>query len=30
MKLKGRHFDSSEVIQAVSPDMLNALKEHDF
>jgi hypothetical protein len=29
-KLKGRHFDTTEVIEAVSQAVLNTLTEHDF
>jgi hypothetical protein len=30
IKLKGRHFDTTEVIQADLQAVLNTLKEHDF
>jgi hypothetical protein len=30
IKLKGRHFDANEVIEAESQAMLNTLTEHDF
>jgi hypothetical protein len=30
MKLKGRHFDTSEVIEAESQEVLNTLRGHDF
>jgi hypothetical protein len=30
MKLKGRHFDTIEVIEAESQAVLNTLTEHDF
>jgi hypothetical protein len=30
VKLKGRHFDSTEVIEAESQAVLNTLTEHDF
>jgi hypothetical protein len=30
MKLKGRHFDTIEVIEAESQVVLNTLTEHDF
>jgi hypothetical protein len=29
-KLKGRHFDTTEVIEAESQTVLNILAEHDF
>jgi hypothetical protein len=29
-KLKGRHFDTTEVIEAESQAVLNTLTEHDF
>jgi hypothetical protein len=30
IKLNGRHFDTTEVIEAESQAVLNALTEHDF
>jgi hypothetical protein len=30
IKLKGRHFDTTEVIEAESHAVLNTLTEHDF
>jgi hypothetical protein len=30
IKLKDRHFDTTEVIEAESPVVLNTLTEHDF
>jgi hypothetical protein len=30
IKLKGRHFGRTEVIEAESQTMLNTLTEHDF
>jgi hypothetical protein len=30
IKLRGRHFDTTEVIEAESQAVLNALTEHDF
>jgi hypothetical protein len=30
MKLKGRHFDTTEVIEAESQSVPNTLTEHDF
>jgi hypothetical protein len=30
IQLKGRHFDTVEVIEAESLAVLNALREHDF
>jgi hypothetical protein len=30
MKLKGRYFDTSEVIEAGSQAVLNTCMEHDF
>jgi hypothetical protein len=30
VKLKGRHFDTTEVIEAESQAALNTLTEHDF
>jgi hypothetical protein len=30
VKLKGRHFDATEVIEAESQAVLNSLPEHDF
>jgi hypothetical protein len=30
MKLKGRHFETIEVIEAESQVVLNTLTEHDF
>jgi hypothetical protein len=30
IKLKGRHFDAVEVIEAESQAVLNTLTEHDF
>jgi hypothetical protein len=30
IKLKGRHFDTVEVIEADSQAMMNTLTEHDF
>jgi hypothetical protein len=30
IKLKGRHFDTNEVIEAESQAVLNTLTEHDF
>jgi hypothetical protein len=30
IKLKGRHFDTKEVIEAESQAMLNTIREHDF
>jgi hypothetical protein len=30
LKLKGRHFDTAEVIEAESQAVLNTLTEHDF
>jgi hypothetical protein len=30
IKLKGRHFNTAEVIEAESQAVLNALIEHDF
>jgi hypothetical protein len=30
IKLKGRHFDTTEVIEAESQAVLNSLTEHDF
>jgi hypothetical protein len=30
IKLKGRHFDTSEVIEAESQAVLNSLREHYF
>jgi hypothetical protein len=30
IKLKGRHFDAIEVIEAESEAVLNTLTEHDF
>jgi hypothetical protein len=30
IKLKGRHFDTIEVIEAESQAVLNSLTEHDF
>jgi hypothetical protein len=30
IKIKGRHFDTSEVIEAESQAVLNTLTEHDF
>jgi hypothetical protein len=30
IKLKGRHFDTTEVIEAESQAVLNTLTEHDF
>jgi hypothetical protein len=30
IKLKGRHFDTTEVIEAESRAVLNTLIEHDF
>jgi predicted Zn-dependent protease len=30
IKLKGRHFDTTEVIEAESQVMLNTLSEHNF
>jgi hypothetical protein len=30
IKLKGRHFDTTEVIEAESHAKMNTLKEHDF
>jgi hypothetical protein len=30
IKLKGRHFDTIEVIEAESQAVLNTLTEHDF
>jgi hypothetical protein len=30
IKLKGRHFDTLEVIEAESQEVLNILTEHDF
>jgi hypothetical protein len=30
IELKGRHFDTLEVIEAESQAVLNALTEHDF
>jgi hypothetical protein len=30
IKLKGRHFDTFEVIEAESRAVLNTVKEHDF
>jgi hypothetical protein len=29
-KLKGRHFDTTEVMEAESQAVLNSLTEHDF
>jgi hypothetical protein len=30
IKLKGRHFDTTEVVEAESLAVLNILKEHNF
>jgi hypothetical protein len=30
LKLKGRHFDTNEVVEAGSQGVLNTLTEHDF
>jgi hypothetical protein len=30
IKLKGRHFDTTEMIKAESQAVLNAFTEHDF
>jgi hypothetical protein len=30
IKMKGRHFDTTEVIEAESQAVLNSLTEHDF
>jgi hypothetical protein len=30
IKLKGRHFDTTDVIEAESQAVLNTLTEHDF
>jgi hypothetical protein len=30
IKLKGRHFDTTEVMEAESQPVLNTLTEHDF
>jgi hypothetical protein len=30
IKLKGRHFDTTEVMEAESQAVLNSLTEHDF
>jgi hypothetical protein len=30
IRLKGRHFDTTEVIEAESQAVLNTLTEHDF
>jgi hypothetical protein len=30
IKLKGRHFDTIEEIEAESQAVLNSLREHDF
>jgi hypothetical protein len=30
MKLKGRHFDTTEVMEAEPQAVLNTLAEHDF
>jgi hypothetical protein len=30
MELKGRHFDTTEMIEAESQAVLNALTEHNF
>jgi hypothetical protein len=30
MKMNGRHFDTTEAIEAESQEVLNTLKEHDF
>jgi hypothetical protein len=30
IKLKGRHFDTAEVMEAESQEVLNTLTEHDF
>jgi predicted helicase len=30
IKLKGRHFDTIDVIEAALQSMLNTLTEHDF
>jgi hypothetical protein len=30
IKLKGRHFDTTEMIEAESQAVLNTLTEHDF
>jgi hypothetical protein len=30
MKMKGRHFDTNEVMEAESQAVLNTLIEHDF
>jgi hypothetical protein len=30
IKLKGRHFDTTEVIKAESQAVMNILSEHDF
>jgi hypothetical protein len=30
IKLKGRHFDTTEVIETESQAVLNTLTEHDF
>jgi hypothetical protein len=30
MKLKGRHFDTVEMIEAESQAVMNTLTEHDF
>jgi hypothetical protein len=30
MKLKGRHFDTTEVMEAEPQAVLNTLTEHDF
>jgi hypothetical protein len=30
IKLRGRHFDTTEVIEAESQAVLNTLTEHDF
>jgi hypothetical protein len=30
IKLKGRHFDTTEVMEAESQAVLNILTEHDF
>jgi hypothetical protein len=30
MKLKDRHFDTTEVIEAESQAVVNTLTEHDF
>jgi hypothetical protein len=30
IKLKGRHFDITEIMESVSQAVLNILTEHDF